>query len=154
MKNLIRPSIVMLLVLVLVLVAVARPVRATNSSTEEFIRFLEDAWVNAIVQKDFNVLNHVVADDFAGISPNGYPYTKAEAISDLRSGSYVVRNMALDHVNVRVFEDMAIVTCYQSETSKFGDQDSSGRYAFTDVWVKRNGTWQAVSSQGTPVVLP
>jgi hypothetical protein len=154
MKNLFRPSIAVLVVLALVLVAVARPVRATNSSTEEFIRFLEDAWVNAIVQKNFNVLNHVLADDFAGISPNGYPFTKAEAIADLQSGAYVVRSMALDNVKVRVFDDMAIVTCYQKETSTFGDQNSSGRYAFTDVWVKRNGTWQAVSSQGTPVVLP
>ena len=44
--------------------------------------------------------------------------------------------MVLDHVRVRVFDDMAIVTFYQNETSRFGDQDSSGRYAFTDVWVK------------------
>jgi hypothetical protein len=28
-------------------------------------------------------------------------------------------------------------------------QDISGKYRFTDTWVKRNGKWQAVASQST-----
>ena len=154
MKNLFRPSIVMLCVLLLASISIGGPVRATNSSTEEFVRFMEDAWVNAIVHKDINVLNHVIADDFGGLSPNGYAYTKEEAISDVQSGSYVVDSMVLENVKVRVYGDTALVTFYQNEKSKFGDEDRSGRYAFTDVWVKRDGVWQAVASQGTPVILP
>ena len=154
MKHLFRSSFVMLCVFLLASVSLAGPVRATNSSTEEFISFLEDAWVNAIVHKDINVLNHVIADDFGGLSPNGYAYTKDEAISDLQSGSYVVESMTLDNVKVRVYGDTALVTFYQNEKSKFGDEDRSGRYAFTDVWVKRDGLWKAVASQGTPVIFP
>ena len=30
-------------------------------------------------------------------------------------------------------------------------QDISGKYRFTDTWVKRNGKWQAVASQYTKV---
>ena len=154
MKNLFRPAFVLLCVLILVSVSIGGPVRATNSGNEEFVRFLEDAWVNAIVHKDIKVLDRVLADDFGGISPNGYRYTKEEAIADIQTGSYVVQSMVLDTVKVRVIGDMAIVTFYQNETSKFGDENCSGRYAFTDVWVKRDGNWQAVASQGTPVVLP
>lgn len=154
MKNLIRPSVVMLCVVLLASVSIGGPVRTANSSTEEFIGFLEDAWVQAIVQKDFNVLNHVIADDFGGISPNGYAYTKDEAISDLKTGAYAVKSMALDHMKVRVFGDTALVTYFQNENSKYGDEDCSGRYAFTDVWAKRDGAWQAVASQGTPVITP
>lgn len=154
MKKQIRLSVVIVCVVLLASISIGGPVRTANTSTEEFITFLEDAWVNAIVQKDFKVLNHVIADDFGGISPNGYPYTKDEAISDLKSGAYVVKSMNLDHMNVRVYGDTAVVTYYQNENSKFGDENCSGRYAFTDVWAKRNGTWQAVSSQGTPVVAP
>jgi hypothetical protein len=62
--------------------------------------------------------------------------------------------MTMDHLRVRLYGDTAIVTLYQNEKSKFSDGDSSGRYAFTNVWVKRRDTWQAVSSQGTPVILP
>ena len=154
MKNLFRSSFVLLCILLLASIAIGGPVRTSNSSTEEFVSFLEDAWVNAILTKNINVLNHVMADDFGGISPNGYPYSKDEAIRDLKSGNYVVQSMTLDHVKVRVFGDTALVTYYQNEKSKFGNEDCSGRYAFTDVWAKRDGGWQAVASQGTPVVLP
>jgi ketosteroid isomerase-like protein len=153
-KNVFRSSFILLCVLLAASISIGGPVRTSNSSTEEFVSFLEDAWVNAILTKDFNVLNHVMADDFTGISPNGYPYTKQEAIADLQSGSYVVKSMALDQVKVRIFGDTALVTYYQNEKSKYGQEDCSGRYAFTDVWAKRDGSWQAVASQGTPVSLP
>ena len=154
MKNLFRPSLVLVCIVLLASVSIGGPVRTNDGATEEFIGFLEDAWVNAIVQKDFNVLNQVIAEDFNGISPNGYAYSKGEAISDLKSGAYVVKSMALDHVNVRVFGDVALVTYFQNEKSNYGEEDCSGRYAFTDVWAKRNGNWQAVASQGTPVIAP
>jgi hypothetical protein len=50
--------------------------------------------------------------------------------------------------------DAAIVTYYQNEKSKYGDEDCSGRYVFTDIWVNRNDDWQVITSHGTPVVLP
>ena len=154
MKSMFRLSFAVLCVLLIASLSTGGPVKVRYSSTEQFITFLEDVWVNAIIQKDVTVLDRIMADDFSGISPNGYPYTKAEAISDLKSGFYVVNSMTMEHVNVRVYGDMALVTFYQNENSHFGDENSSGRYAFTDVWVKQDGTWRAVSSQGTPVVLP
>jgi hypothetical protein len=72
-----------------------------------------------------------MADDFVGMSPNGFQYTKDEAITDLQSGSYAVQSMVLDDVKVRVFGDVALVTFYQNEKRKFGNEDCSGRYAFT-----------------------
>jgi ketosteroid isomerase-like protein len=154
MKNLIRPVFVILSILLLVTVSSARSVPAINSSDAEFVNFLEDAWVNAIVHKDVDVLNRVMADDFNGVSPNGQRYTKAEAIADVQSGFYKVDNMELQNVDVRVFGDTALVTFYQNEKSRFENEDTSGRYAFTDVWVKRDGVWEVVSSHGTPVALP
>jgi hypothetical protein len=124
------------------------------STDAQFIGFLEEAWVNAIVAKNVTVLNRVMADDFIGVSPSGETYTKQEAIADVQSGFYAVTSMKLDNLKVRVFDNMAIVTYYQNETSKLGEEDCSGRYFFTDVWVNRNDDWQAVSSQGTPVALP
>src|SRR5262249_8611747 len=118
MKNLIRPLFVVVAVFLLLSASSARPVRAADSSDTDFIKFLEDAWVNAIVQKNVDVLNRVMADDFKGVSANGQQYTKQEAISDVRSGFYAVEAMQLQNVNVRVFGDMALVKFYQTETSK------------------------------------
>jgi ketosteroid isomerase-like protein len=154
MKNLIRPIFVVVCVLLLVSVSTGRPVRANDSSDAEFIKFLEEAWVNAIVQKNVDVLNRVMGDDFSGVSPNGQRYTKQEAVADVRSGFYAVEKMELENVGVRIFGDMALVTYYQNEESKFGEKDCAGRYTFTDVWAKRDDAWQAIASHGTLVTLP
>jgi ketosteroid isomerase-like protein len=154
MQTRVRPLLVIVSVLLLLLVSAGRPIRASASTDAEFIGFLEEAWVNAILQKNVNVLDRVMANDFTGVSPNGQRYTKEEAIADVRSGAYTVESMKVDNVKVRIVGDMAIVTYYQNEKSKFGDEDCSGRYVFTDVWVNRNDDWQVIASHGTPVVLP
>jgi hypothetical protein len=54
----------------------------------------------------------------------------------------------VEGVKVNVFGDTAVVTLSQVEKSKYDNKDCSGRYGYSDVWVKRNGRWQAVSSYG------
>jgi ketosteroid isomerase-like protein len=157
MKNLIRSIFVIASVLLLVSASTARPMRAAPSTDAEFISFLEEAWVNAILEKNVKVLDRVMADDFRGVSPNGVPYTKQEAIEDVRSGFYAVKSMELANLKVRilgVLGDTAIVTYYQNEKSKFGDEDCTGRYVFTDVWVNQGDDWRVIASHGAPVELP
>jgi hypothetical protein len=154
MKNLTRLLIVIVCVFLLVPVSAVQPVRAANNADTEFVKFLEDAWVNAIVHKNFDVLELEIANDFIGVSPNGQRYGKAEAIADLKTGAYTVESMKMNNVNVRIFGDTALVMFYQDEKSKYLDEDCSGRYAFTDLWVKRGGVWQVVASHGVQVTLP
>ena len=156
MKNLIRSVGVIVSVLLLVSASTARPMRAPSTDAE-FISFLEEAWVNAIVEKNVKVLDRIMANDFRGISPNGVPYTKNEAIADVRSGFYAVESMQLDNIQVHILGalgDTAIVTYYQNEKSKFGDEDCTGRYVFTDVWVNLGDDWRVIASHGAPVELP
>jgi ketosteroid isomerase-like protein len=164
MKSALRPFFAVICILLLASVSIGSPRQEPpyglasfgvyEWGVEDLIGQLEQDWVTAIVYKDTDMLNRLMADDFIAISPNGQRYTKPEAIGDIKSGRYVVESMKLRNLNVRVFGDMAIVTVYQNEKSKFGDEDCSGQYAFTDVWLFRDGVWQAVASQGTPLSLP
>ena len=52
-------------------------------------------------------------------------------------------------MKVRVFGTTAIVTGSDTEKSTYKGKDSSGKYVWTDVFVERNGRWQAVASQST-----
>jgi hypothetical protein len=147
-----RSLFVMVSVLLLVLGSASRPVRASTDA--EFIGFLEEAWVNAILQKNVAVLDREIADNFSGVSPSGEPYTKQQAIADIRSGFYAVDTMDLENVKVRVLGDLAIVTYYRNEKNTLGKEDCSGRYIFTDVWVNRDDDWKVILSHGTPVESP
>ena len=53
-------------------------------------------------------------------------------------------------MKVRIFGDTAVVTGSYKEKSTYKFKDTSGKYSFTDVWVKRGGDWQIVAEQTTP----
>lgn len=164
MKSTFRPLCVVLSILMLTSLSIARPRQEQRYSLasmgvyeagpEEVIAQLEQDWVTAIIYKDTAVLDNIMAGDFEGISPNGQRYTKPEALNDVASGLYAVQSMDLHNLKVRLFGDVALVTFDQYEKSKFGEEDTSGLYAFTDTWVYRDGSWQAVGSHGTSVFLP
>jgi len=125
-----------------------------NRSVEQTIAQLERAWVAAIVDKDLVMLDELLAPEFNGTGPNAVTYSKGIAIADLKSGAYVVDKMSVDEISVNVFGDTAVAFTSQEEKSKYGNQDFSGHYHFTNVWVKRNGNWQVVASHGSRFGMP
>jgi ketosteroid isomerase-like protein len=57
----------------------------------------------------------------------------------------------IGEMKVRVFGDSAIVTGSDTEKSTSKGKDVIDKYLWTDVFVKRDGRWQAVASQSTKV---
>ena len=127
--------------------ALAAP--SSPEAVEKEITELEQKWVAAIIAKDAPALDGLLAADFNGTSPTGVTFPKADAIEDLKSGTYVVESMALDELSVNVYGDTAVVFTSQQEKSKYDGKENSGHYHFTNVWVKRDGKWQVVASHGS-----
>jgi ketosteroid isomerase-like protein len=121
---------------------------SAKASLEETIIGLERKWAEAIVNRDIATLEELIADDFVGTSWTGDTYSKNKAMTDIEFRIFVAESMKLEDVKVNVFGDTAVVTLTQVEKSKYDNLDCSGRYGYSDVWVKRNGRWQAVSSYG------
>jgi ketosteroid isomerase-like protein len=120
-----------------------------TEDVEAIVTQLERDWVAAIAKKDGAALDRLLADDFNGTSPSAHTYTKQMAIEDLATGKYVVESMEMDEVSVNAYGDTAVAFASQNEKSRYGDTDTSGHYHYTNVWVKRDGRWQAVASHGT-----
>jgi ketosteroid isomerase-like protein len=119
-----------------------------SAKAEETIIGLERKWAAAIVKRDVATLNELIADDFTGTSWGGDTYSKTKAVEDIEFKVYVAESVDLEGIKVNVFGDTAVVTLSQVEKSKYDKKEGSGRYGYIDVWVKRNGLWQAVSSYG------
>jgi ketosteroid isomerase-like protein len=75
--------------------------------------------------------------------------TKTQTDADRRNT--VLQASTLTQMNVRIFGNVAIVIGTNLETSRYGGQDTSGQYRWTDVFARRNGRWQVVSAQSTRV---
>lgn len=127
--------------------AVTAPDSTENVEAE--IMKLEKDWVAAIVNKDSEALDRILAPDFNGTSPSGGTFPKDRAIADLKGGAYSVEKMELDEISVNVYGDTAVVFTSQEEKSKYDGKENSGHYHFTNVWVKREGKWQVVASHGS-----
>jgi hypothetical protein len=123
--------------------------RDTNQSVESIITQLEIKWSLAIVNKDGATLERLLAKEFNGTSPTAQTYSREMAIADLKNGTYDVAMMNLDQIDVNVFGNTAVAFTSQNEISTYGNQDFSGHYHYTDVWVKKNGRWQVVASHGS-----
>jgi len=125
----------------------AAPQKADAASVEQTLMQTERAWVQASLKKDATFLEKTLADDWAGIDFTGKAVTKAQAIADLKSGTATTQSIELGDMKVRVFGSTAVVTGSDTEKSTYKGKDSSGKYVWTDVFVNRNGQWQAVASQ-------
>jgi ketosteroid isomerase-like protein len=124
-------------------------VPASTENVEAVVEKLERQWVDAIVKKDVATLERLLADDFSGTSADAHSYTKTMAINELTSGKFVAAEMSLDEISVSQYGDVAVAFTSQQEKSTYDGRDTSGHTHFTDVWVKRDGGWQAVASHGT-----
>jgi ketosteroid isomerase-like protein len=119
-----------------------------KAGIEQALMQMERDWTEASLKKDAATLGKILSDDWVGQSTTGIS-TKAEALADLKSGDNKLESITLGDMKVRVFGDTAVVTGSDDEKSSYKGKDTSGHWVWTDVFVKRQGHWQAVASQGT-----
>lgn len=122
--------------------------------TESTIMQMERDWAQALMKADMAAFDRIVAPDWILVSPGGQKQTRAEAMDEIRSGVMKFVSMTPSDMDVRVFGDTAIVTGRSMDKGMYKGQDTSGEYRFTDVFVKRDGRWQAVSTHVTRVMPP
>lgn len=119
---------------------------------------LDREWVNVVKTRDLDALRRIEADDVYLVYPDGTTGTKADDMRDIESGNLTVESFEILESKVRVLsKESAVVTgrsAIKNGKYKRGDGkpiDISGEYRFTDVFAKRNGTWQVVISQATRI---
>jgi ketosteroid isomerase-like protein len=109
---------------------------------------IENDWWEADKTKDAKALGQLLAGDWIHLGYEGV-MTKAQWLADVKKIDENIATVTLTDMKVRVYGDVAIVTFREHENSMENNTDSSGDYLYTDVFVKRQGRWQAVNSQGT-----
>jgi uncharacterized protein (TIGR02246 family) len=134
--------------------AAAAAAASPTENVEQALIKLEREWAEALVKADAATLERVMADDWSMTTWDGKTQTKAQSIAEIKSGVSKFEAASVDNIKVRVFGDAAVVTLTQTEKSQERGKDSSGRYLYTDVWVKRDGKWQAVATHGTKAEQP
>jgi ketosteroid isomerase-like protein len=126
----------------------------SRNSVEQTLIELERAWSEADLHKDAAALKRILADDWIGIDFEGTVLNKEQALKGIASDAGSLDSTVLRNMKVRTYGNTAVVTGTDTETGDYHGKDSSGRYQWTDVFVRRGGRWQAVSSQSTRLTAP
>ena len=124
---------------------------APAGDVEQALMKLEREGTAALLKRDSAGFGRLFAEDAVLTSPDGTVQTKAQLLADVKSGSLALESSEIADMKVHAHGDAAVVTYSTTDKGKYKGQDVSGRYRWTDVFVRRNGTWQIVASQGTPI---
>jgi len=107
---------------------------------------LENNWNDAIVKHDWAFFDQILAEDYISTNFDGSVGTKADFLEFLKSGESVMASSIVNDMKVRIYGDAAVVTGrFTTVRELYQGKNLSGRYRFTDTWVKRAGQWQCVA---------
>jgi ketosteroid isomerase-like protein len=128
--------------------------RGQAPSVEDQIKKMEQDRAAAVVKQDVKLLEGLTADDYVLINANGQVSDKATTMSDIKSGRIKLTSNDISDMKVRVYGDTAVVTGKSSAKGTIGGRELKGPVMFTRVYVKKNGKWQSVAFQQTPIAAP
>ncbi len=119
---------------------------------------LDREWINAVKNRDAEAVRRILADDAVLTYPDGTTGSKAGEIRDTEAGNITADAFDVLETNVKVLNADAAVVTGRTEirNGRYKRPDGrtiniSGQYRFTDVFARRDGTWQVVTSQATTV---
>ena len=126
---------------------------ATTPSAEQELIAIDKQWGDAGLKGDSAVLESILADDFIGNSPTGVA-TKAQSIAEAKTNAPNITNATYvaDEYTVRFLDpNTAVMTHRAVEKGLNKGKEYSDQHLSMHVWVKRDGRWQVVASQATPI---
>jgi ketosteroid isomerase-like protein len=103
-------------------------------------------YIRAFVESDASWYDEHLSDDFVCTLADGRRVGKAEFLQLTQDGPGVT-GVSYDEVDVRPFGDVAIV----HGVTHYTRDGSAASTRYTDVWRMRDGRWQAIAAQLTPV---
>ncbi|WP_263351173.1 nuclear transport factor 2 family protein [Acidicapsa acidisoli] len=126
--------------------------RAQRHEYRHEIDQLEDAWRAAMLKGNSAAMESLLADDYTAITAKGAIQTKEQALNNLKSGAFQLRSLSISDRKVRIYGTTAVVTSLAELTGSRNDQDVTGRYRYTRVYVRNpQGQWKIVSFEASRI---
>jgi len=126
------------------------PGTTADGAEERALMEIERGFVEAMKSRDMAFIERHVARDYVQVA-DGKPVNFAALLADLKSGLLRIETVALRDMKVHVAGDAAIVSLAGAATGSYKGKPFADGSKGLDVFVKRDGRWQVVYSQMTPV---
>jgi hypothetical protein len=110
-----------------------------------------DAWDKALIAKDRAGIEANMAPEFRQIRGGGHVASREEFIKDVLDPAFSMDPYTVEDFEIRLFGDTALLYGRIRMSGKDGADRWSAHLRYIDTYVRRNGRWQVVSVQVTPM---
>ena len=146
-----RPHRTSVVIFALLLSFEARAAMAQSAAAEDSVRAVEMARRDALLHADTVALSRMIAPEFIEISRLGQIRTRDDNIREIAAGVLKLQTINYDSLTVRMYGNVALLFGIADNTGTFRGFPFAGKIRYTRVFVRRDGRWQAVSMQQTPM---
>jgi len=131
----------------------SRKIDAMSTDNRETVKRklleLDAAFLNAVLQNDVTVIERDIPDDFLSVFPDGRVANKAAELENVRTVE--LESYSTDEVQIHWYGDTVAIINYILSL-KIKGQDVQVRDSH--VYMKRDGDWQMIMGQTTPILQP
>jgi ketosteroid isomerase-like protein len=123
-----------------------------HSPEEQALIRIQQDWAKARVKGDSSYTRRLEVDDCTIVWPDGRVVNKKEDLQTM-TGDIVFSEFKIDDLQVRVYGETGIVVGQGKISAQKERQNLlSGKFVWTDTFVKQDGEWKVVASQITPLL--
>jgi ketosteroid isomerase-like protein len=123
----------------------ATALRAAPQSDHDVLEQLNRDYIDSVQASDVKRFDEILADDFLCSNPDGSLVDRAAFLKQA-ARPVTISNLKAQDLIIRILDDVAIIHARTAYTKPDG---SAGGGRYTDVWVRRDGRWLAVSAHVT-----
>ena len=118
---------------------------------EQTLVELERAWNDAFYKKDIEFLDSLLAEEFVATYDDGSLGDRNRELELSAAFNQRVISATQEDFTVRVYGDTGVVWFTLRLVGLRQGQRAEVAFRYTDVWVRRDGRWQCVSTQSTRI---
>ena len=121
--------------------------RADEAADKAELIRVESATVAALVAHDATALTTFLAPDWRIVTADASVMTRDALLKVLDAGTLKFESYKISDLDVRLYGDAAVVIGHGDSKLQWKREPIAAKEVFTDVFIRRDGQWQCVSSQ-------
>ena len=130
-----------------------KPATTPPATAEAEVRQAIRQYDEALKRADAAAVERFWADEYTFVNPRGERLTRADRIKNLRTGQTALASIAHDpqEEQIRIYGDIAVYAALMTVTGQYSGQAQKGQDRVLSIWTRRDGRWQQIATQMTPV---
>ena len=117
------------------------------------IEALEMQWKKAVLSNDLETMDHLLSDDYLGITASGQVVTKPQQLDRMRAHTFAITSLDVSDVKIKLIsQHAAIVTSLAQVEGTNNGHPLRGSFRYTRVYQRvPNDGWKITSFEATHI---